>query len=95
MQAMLDPLDLVNLPPLMERSRERPDVTFALVDRPLRRAAAILRSGPCGRSPGGPTRSCARRGSVACWRGTVVAGILSTERGRRRRVSAQYAKVVN
>jgi hypothetical protein len=74
----MDPLNLLNLPALMERTRGRPEIRIGLIDGPVavnhpdlvtENIRALLGSG------------CAQANSLACTHGTFVAGILSAKRG--------------
>lgn len=77
----MDPLDLVRLTALMERSQGRPDIAVALIDGPValdhpELAAAITRE-----LPGNVNARCTRADTLACTHGTFVAGVLCARRG--------------
>jgi subtilisin family serine protease len=75
------PLELVRLPPLMERTTGSPDVTIGLIDGPVVATHSDLpqeRVRDIAREGGGV---CTRPESAACLHGTFVAGILCARRG--------------
>lgn len=76
----MDPLELVRLTSLMERTNGSPDVRVGLIDGPVATDHPALARESL--RDIGDTRkvSCARLGSQACLHGTVVAGILSARR---------------
>lgn len=74
-------LDVVKLPPLMQRTTGRGELKVALIDGPVAidhpdLAGQNIREGA--NAIGG---ACSRASSVACMHGTFVAGILSARRG--------------
>jgi len=74
-------LDLVRLPPLLQRTRGSPQVTIGLIDGPVRSDhpdLAHARIRPVSDAAGA---ACSRAGSEACRHGTFVCGILCAERG--------------
>ena len=75
----MTPLDLVQLPPLMELSAGRSDIAVGLIDGPV----AVGHSDLAGniREAPGAAAACAQASSEACLHGTFVAGILSAKRG--------------
>lgn len=75
-----NPLDLVNLPALMELSCGRAETTIALIDGPVATAHQDLSSTNIREIPGRLSGTCARADSIACMHGTFVAGILSASR---------------
>lgn len=76
-----NPLDLVNLTPLMELSSGRAETMIALIDGPLATDHKALSSTNIREIPGRLRGTCARANSVACMHGTFIAGILSASRG--------------
>lgn len=76
-----DPLDIVRLAPLMQRTSGTPEVAVALVDGPVAVDHPDLAAEPIREIPGVLRGTCARAGSVACRHGTFVAGVLSAKRG--------------
>ena len=76
-----NPLDLVNLTPLMELSSGRAETTIALIDGPVATDLKALSSTNIREIPGRLRGTCDRANSVACMHGTFVAGILSASRG--------------
>jgi subtilisin family serine protease len=73
-------LDLVQLPPLMQRTSGRPEIVVALIDGPVALSHPEL-SGPNIREISAGAGVCGRSSSVACRHGTFVAGILAAKRG--------------
>jgi len=75
----MNPLELVELVPLMNRTRGRPEIVVALIDGPV-----LLDNGDLAidgiREVTGKSGSCSRASSAACMHGTFVAGILSAKR---------------
>jgi subtilisin family serine protease len=76
-----DPLDVVRLTPLMERTRGRPQVTVALIDGPIVIGHSDLPGERIAEIPSRLRGTCARANSAACMHGTFVAGILSAKTG--------------
>ncbi|HTS69809.1 MAG TPA: S8 family serine peptidase [Terriglobia bacterium] len=74
-------LDLVQLPPLMNRGQGRPEVTIALIDGPLVSDLPEFAAVKIREIPGKLKGSCARTETVACAHGTLVAGMLAARRG--------------
>ena len=78
--SVFDPLRLVTLGSLMQRTSGRPEVAGALLDGPVLRnrpglsAASILDIRPSGGS------FCQQLGSIACKHGTFITCVLSAER---------------
>src|SRR5262245_34716825 len=77
----LDPLDLVNLSPLMARSSGRSEIRIALIDGPVFVSHPDLARENIRELPGRRGGNCARAESSACVHGTLVAGMLSARRG--------------
>jgi len=74
-------LDVVKLPPLMQRTTGRGELMVALIDGPVAMDHPDLvgqKIRELGSTFGG---ACSRASSVACMHGTFVAGILSAKRG--------------
>lgn len=76
-----DPLDVVRLAPLMQRTSGAPGVAAALVDGPVAIDHPELAAERIREIPGALRGTCARAGSFACRHGTFVAGVLSAKRG--------------
>ena len=76
-----NPLDLVNLTPLMELSSGRAETTIALIDGPVATDHNDLKNTQIREIPGRLRGTCSRANSTACMHGTFVAGILSANRG--------------
>jgi len=74
-------LELVMLPPLIDRTRGRPDVKVGLIDGPVTLSHPELASTHIREIPGGHYNSCTRVNSAACLHGTFVAGVLCAKRG--------------
>ena len=74
------PLDLVNLPTLMERTQGSPAVRIALIDGPVVTEHTDLATDHLVAISGEKSASCIRTDSAACLHGTFVAGILSARR---------------
>lgn len=75
------PLDLVDLPPLMDVTRGRPEVVVGMIDGPVVFDHPDLAHERVREVPGGRVGTCALASSVACAHGTFVAGILCGRRG--------------
>ena len=75
-----NPLDLVNLTPLMKLSSGRAETTIALIDGPVATDHQDLSATNIREIPGRLSGTCARANSIACMHGTFVAGILSATR---------------
>jgi|SRR5882672_2250432 len=75
------PLNLVNLTPLMELSRGRPETMIALIDGPIATNHPDLSGSNIREIPGQLRGTCDRTRSFACMHGTFVAGILVAKRG--------------
>jgi subtilisin family serine protease len=76
----MDPLDLVKLTTLMERTSGRPEVKIGLIDGPVVTEHPDLTREHVREIPGSHGTACAQAGSTACLHGTFVAGILSAKR---------------
>lgn len=76
----MDPLTLVNLNPLINRTRGAPEIIIGLLDGPVLlnhpQLSENIREIPARRSG-----RCTRADSASCTHGTFVAGILSAKRG--------------
>src|SRR4051812_47668155 len=77
----MDPLELVKLTPLMERSGGSPELKIGLIDGPVVFQHPHLMGEHLREIPGNRTGACIQRESAACLHGTFVAGILSAKRG--------------
>ena len=76
----MDPLDLVKLTALLERTSGRPEVRIGLIDGPVATDHRDLTTEHLQEILGSNGASCARANSTACLHGTFVAGILSARR---------------
>jgi subtilisin family serine protease len=76
----MQPLEMVGLSALMERTRGRPETTIGLVDGPVLLGPAERAGGRVREVPGGGRSACARADSPACRHGTFMAGILVAQR---------------
>lgn len=77
----MDPLDLIKLPALMERTSGRPEVKVGLIDGPVVTQHPDLAGGHLRERPGGNGAQCQQAHSTACLHGTFVAGIMFAKRG--------------
>jgi subtilisin family serine protease len=78
---LMNPLDLVRLTPLIDRTSGRPDVRIGLIDGPVTMDHPELASQNIREIPGNGSGACTQANSRACMHGTFVAGILSAKRG--------------
>jgi len=76
----MNPLDLVKLPPLMERTRGRPEVVIGLIDGPVAVDHPDFVRENIRETRGKLSGVCTMANSVACRHGTFVAGILCAKR---------------
>lgn len=76
----MNPLELVKLTSLMERTRGDPRVQVGLIDGPVAVDHPDLAGGNIREVPGKMRGQCARAASMACMHGTFVAGILCGKR---------------
>ncbi|MDQ1471080.1 MAG: hypothetical protein QOJ99_2560 [Bryobacterales bacterium] len=76
----MDPLNLVRLAALMERTSGRPEVSIGLIDGPVVTRHPDLTGENLREVPGTNGAACAQTRSAACLHGTFVAGILSAKR---------------
>ena len=76
----MDPLDLVKLKMLMERTSGIPDVKIGLIDGPVVVQHPDLAGESLREIPGNNGARCTQANSTACLHGTFVAGILSARR---------------
>ncbi len=77
----MDPLDLVKLTALMERTRGSPELKIGLIDGPVNIKHPDLAGEHLREIPGNNGGACTQANSAACLHGTFVAGILSAKRG--------------
>jgi len=77
----VEPLDLVNLNRLMERTSGRGEIKLALIDGPVAMDHPDLARQNIQEIPGKGGGTCSRAGSIACTHGTFVAGMLFAKRG--------------
>jgi subtilisin family serine protease len=76
----VDPLDLVRLTPLMDRSSGAPETEIGLLDGPIAVNNPELTTENISEAFGGPRRGCAQTSSPACLHGTFTAGVLNAKR---------------
>ena len=76
----MNPLDLIKLVALMERTRGSPDVKIGLIDGPVATQHSDLNYEHLREVPGNNGAMCHRADSTACMHGTFVAGILCAKR---------------
>ena len=76
----MDPLELVKLTALMERTSGSPEVKIGLIDGPVVTQHPDLAGGHLREIPGINGATCTQANSTACLHGTFVAGILSAKR---------------
>lgn len=77
----MDPLDLVNLSLLMDRTAGRPEITVGLIDGPVALEHPDLKGQRVRAVSETAGAACTRANSLACTHGTSVAGILCARRG--------------
>jgi subtilisin family serine protease len=77
----MQPLDVVNLAPLMARTNGRPEIRVGLIDGPVLLDHPDLASHHIDDISGEHGGGCASAHSTACLHGTLVAGMLSARRG--------------
>jgi subtilisin family serine protease len=77
----VDPLALVKLTALMERTSGSPEVKIGLIDGPVVTQHTDLAGAHLREIPGHNGGACTQANSAACLHGTFVAGILSAKRG--------------
>src|SRR5262245_39369144 len=77
----MEPLELVKLPKLMDRTRGKPDIVIGLIDGPVATNHTDLSDSNIREVSGATNGMCAKPDSTACAHGTFVAGILSAKRG--------------
>jgi subtilisin family serine protease len=77
----MDPLELVQLTALMDRTSGRAEISIGLIDGPVLLTHPELASEHIREVPGKLRGTCSRSDSIACVHGTFVAGILSARRG--------------
>jgi subtilisin family serine protease len=76
----MDPLELVKLRALMERTSGSPQLRIGLIDGPVVTSHPDLAREHLQEIPGHSAATCSRASSTACLHGTFVAGILSAKR---------------
>jgi subtilisin family serine protease len=77
----MDPLDLVTLTALMERTNGSPEVKIGLIDGPVVTQHPDLVGEHLCEIPGNNGSACTQANSTACLHGTFVAGILCAKKG--------------
>jgi subtilisin family serine protease len=77
----MDPLALVKLSPLMERTSGRAEILVGLIDGPVVISHPELAGANIRDISGNMAGACTQAGSVACLHGTFIAGMLSARRG--------------
>jgi hypothetical protein len=76
----MNPLDLVQLTALMERTSDSPDMLIGLIDGPVVMTHPDLAEGKIRALPGTLSGTCTQVSSAACLHGTFVAGVLCAKR---------------
>ena len=76
----MNPLELVKLTALMERTSGVPDIKIGLIDGPVVTQRADLANEHFREIPGHNGATCTQANSMACLHGTFIAGILSAQR---------------
>jgi len=76
----MDPLDLVKLTSLMERTSGNSDVKIGLIDGPVVTGHPDLAGGYLSEIPGRSGATCTKTDSTACVHGTFIAGIFCAKR---------------
>src|SRR5262245_66598205 len=76
----MDPLDLVNLTPMMERTSGRPEIKVGLIDGPVVIDHPELESESIQEVSGKLSGVCAEASRAACINATFVTGILCVKR---------------
>ena len=76
----MNPLELVKLTALMERTSGNPEVRIGLIDGPVVTQHADLEVNHLREIPGNNGATCTQANSAACLHGTFIAGILSAKR---------------
>src|SRR5713226_8653055 len=76
----MNPLELVKLTALMDRTSGRPEVKIGLIDGPVVTQHPDLADERLREIPGNSGVTCTQANSMACLHGTFVAGILSAKR---------------
>jgi subtilisin family serine protease len=76
----MNPLDLVKLPALMERTSGSPELKIGLIDGPVVTQHSDLAGEHLREIPGNNGGACTQANNAACLHGTFVAGILSAKR---------------
>ena len=76
----MNPLELVKLTALMERTSGSPEVRIGLIDGPVVTQHADLEVEHLREIPGNNGAACTQANSAACLHGTFIAGILSAKR---------------
>ncbi len=76
-----NPLDMVQLTPLMQLTSGRVETVIALIDGPVITGHPDLSATNIREIPGRLGGTCSRANSIACMHGTFVAGILCARRG--------------
>jgi subtilisin family serine protease len=77
----MNPLDVVTLTPLMERTSGRREIVIGLLDGPVAVTHPDLMGANLREIPGKQSGTSAQASSTACLHGTFVAGILCAQRG--------------
>ncbi len=76
----MDPLELVKLTALMERTSGIPEIKIGLIDGPVVTQHPDLAGEHLREIPGHNGAACTQANSTACLHGTFIAGILSAKR---------------
>jgi subtilisin family serine protease len=77
----LDDLAVINLVPLMERTRGRPEIAIGLIDGPVAKEHTALTGENIREVPSKNSAVCSSTASNSCVHGTFVAGMLHGRRG--------------
>lgn len=77
----MDVLDLVKLPPLMERTAGQAGIIIGLIDGPVVVSHSAFTESRIREIPGKADIACRQSKSTACLHGTFIAGILCAKRG--------------
>jgi subtilisin family serine protease len=76
----MEPLELVKLTTLMDRTSGSPEVRIGLIDGPVATEHSDLANEHIREIPGSDGVTCSQANSTACLHGTFVAGVLSARR---------------
>jgi len=74
---LMNPLDLVKLPPVMEATTGNPQIKVGIIDGPVFKGHPDLSTAKLLETDSRAQSSCLQNGSAACQHGTFVAGMLA------------------